>query len=208
VGEPRPVDAARLASSLARGLRDVASAVGHARSVGVPVAVPEPLYLACLEIVSLHDEPSLTTSLTGARQLPRTGDAAGLGRDGSNGGTSRQRPGQALAPVPLHDIPLRRLVWQVLDPGYEFSVADVVSRLAGLGLNHPANKVSNALGYWVSRGRLERRRKGVYACPASVEPIEDFPEEIQQESPAGNRAIARRKETSSSGVPEKKRQAM
>jgi hypothetical protein len=109
----------------------------------------------------------------------------------------------------VHDVPLRRLLWQVLDPGEEFTVNEVVERLAAIGVHSPANKVSNALGYWVSRQRLDRQRKGVYLYPIIADPVSNArKEDTSQEVPAGDRATARRRDTSSDGVHENKRQAM
>jgi hypothetical protein len=65
----------------------------------------------------------------------------------------------------LSDIPLRRLVWRVLTPGETFTVPQVVERLADLGVDVEAPKVSNVLGYWFARDELQRRRKGVYYYP-------------------------------------------
>lgn len=67
----------------------------------------------------------------------------------------------------LSDIPLRRLVWRVLTPGETFTVPQVVERLADLGVDVEAPKVSNVLGYWFAREELQRRRKGVYYYPLS-----------------------------------------
>jgi regulator of replication initiation timing len=60
--------------------------------------------------------------------------------------------------------PLRRLVWRVIPADRSFSVAEVAEGLVALGVPKPSsrNEISNALGYWVRRGRLERCSKGVY----------------------------------------------
>ncbi|ONF73968.1 hypothetical protein [Amycolatopsis keratiniphila] len=65
-------------------------------------------------------------------------------------------------------LPLRRALWHVLDPGERVTVTEVAARLADFGRADPAHKVSNALGYWVTRGRLERERKGVYLYPETT----------------------------------------
>ncbi len=61
-------------------------------------------------------------------------------------------------------LPLRRALWHVLTPGEIFKVSDVVSRLAAQGVVVSPAKASNALGYWVDRGRLTRKAKGLYRC--------------------------------------------
>jgi hypothetical protein len=69
----------------------------------------------------------------------------------------------------LREVPLRRLLWQVITPGETFfRVSTVVERLAALGLEIEPAKVSNALGYWVDHHRLVRVRKGVYTYPAET----------------------------------------
>jgi hypothetical protein len=62
-------------------------------------------------------------------------------------------------------MPLRRMLWHVLEPGEQFTVAQVVALLEQRGASWPANKVSNALGYWVDRGRMVRVTQGVYKWP-------------------------------------------
>lgn len=82
-------------------------------------------------------------------------------------------------PELLHALPLRRLVLQVVEPGSVFTVQSVVEKLAALGVSRPANQVSNALGYFVPRGLLQRVSKGVYRSvvgSGGVEPL-DFSEE-------------------------------
>ena len=79
----------------------------------------------------------------------------------------RSTPGVRSGGDDLADIPLRRLVWRVLIPGETFTVAQVVDRLADLGVEVEAPKVSNVLGYWFAREELQRRRKGLYYYPLS-----------------------------------------
>jgi hypothetical protein len=66
------------------------------------------------------------------------------------------------SPDLMNALPLRRLVLRVVEPGSVFTVQGVVEKLADLGVSRPANQVSNALGYFVPRGLLERVSKGVY----------------------------------------------
>lgn len=79
----------------------------------------------------------------------------------------RRTPGVRSGADDLADIPLRRLVWRVLIPGETVTVAQVVDRLADLGVDVEAPKVSNVLGYWFAREELQRRRKGLYYYPLS-----------------------------------------
>jgi hypothetical protein len=60
------------------------------------------------------------------------------------------------------DVPLRRLILKVVQPGEQVLVAEVVERLTGLGQCWQAPSVSNALGYLVTRGSLVRVQRGVY----------------------------------------------
>jgi hypothetical protein len=191
-------------SELTRALDELVAAIDQARSLGLAVKVPDPLYQACRQVVARHEasrhagegrEPSGPQRIQEARPAARgTGSTIDDGMVGS---------------AAVRDVPLRRLIWQVLDPGEEFTVSDVADRLAELGAPWPANKVSNALGYWVSRQRLDRQRKGVYRWPITAAPVVDRRnEDSQREIPAGNRASARRKEVASNGVQEEQRKAM
>ncbi|MFI7611408.1 hypothetical protein ACIBP6_09340 [Nonomuraea terrae] len=171
--------------ALVSSLRAVVEAFDHARTFGLPVAVPASLYQACLEVVTRHDpgpdpgqhdRPARTVNAASVSRADQP--AASVPREAGKRGGPRGRR------VPAEDVPLRRLVWQVIDPDQDFTVADVVQRLEALGASWPANRVSNALGYWVTRGRLHRERKGVYRC-RSRRPIEDLEyEEAQAEDAA------------------------
>lgn len=152
---------------------------------GLSVSVPEPLYLACLEIVDRHELP-----------------------DGKPPGARRPYPDPVSSTVPagaphtlsertadsvkMRDVPLRRLIWQVINPGEEFTVADITARLAELGAQWPTNAVSNVLGYWVSRDRLTRIRKGTYTYPppGSLSDSLTRPNDRQQEGPAASTSRA------------------
>jgi hypothetical protein len=183
---------AALAADLARSLEHMAAAIDQARSAGLSVHVPEALYLACCEIVSRYQDPA------GQREPARRPDLLASGRGG--------RMARAAS---LHDVPLRRLVWQVLDPGEEFTVADVTKRLAGLGISLPANKVSNALGYWVSRGRLARQRKGTYSYPIIPVPSHDASErDARKLEPAECGPMMRKEDWSRSHIESTQRRAM
>lgn len=161
---------------LAESLRGVAAAFDRARMSGLSVSVPESLYLACLEIVDRHDLPG--------------GKPPGAGRQAAAAGTA---PGSAAASgdqaagrVGMKDVPLRRLVWQVVNPGEQFTVADIAARLAELGASWPTTAVSNVLGYWASRDRLTRVRKGTYLYPhpGSSPGPRTSPHDRRQEGPA------------------------
>ena len=202
-----PHDAAR-ADELARALNDVVAAIDQARSVGLPVEVPEQLYRACAEVISRREgsgPPGGSGARSTSRRAPRS--AAGEAAHAAGAGPSRNLPIRDHASV--HDVPLRRLLWQVLDPGEEFTVNEVVERLATIGVQSPANAVSNALGYWVSRQRLARIRKGVYLYPIIVDPASNaYKAEADREIPTGDQAASRRRETSNGSVHEVKKKAM
>src|SRR6202161_1491554 len=138
---------------LAESLRAITVAFDQARSSGLSVAVPESLYQPCLDIVERHDAPR--GKPPGARR-----SVAEPGALAAPSGASSGRTGDR---VKVQDVPLRRLVWQVINPDEEFTVADIGARLAELGASWPATAVSNVLGYWVSRDRLTRVRKGTYS---------------------------------------------
>jgi hypothetical protein len=167
---------------LVESLRQVAEAFDQARASGLGVRVPEPLYAACLEIVNrqgLPDGPPQGTPPRRGRQ----------GRDPAPTATSASAPLDRR--VDLDDVPLRRLVWQVVNPGEEFTVADVCSRLAEIGAPRPATAVSNALGYWASRDRLVRVHKGTYSYPRPVSASATTgQDDRQQESPAARSSRA------------------
>jgi hypothetical protein len=206
------------ASDLATALMAIAAAVDQARSLGLPVNVPQLLYQACLEIIERYDPSVGPDGAEGQAQPPSTQGAGARAqltptRPNLSAGTGRQRQlalNPSVAGASYADVPLRRLIWQVLDPGEEFTVADVVDRLADLGTSWTATNVSNALGYWVSRGRLARQRKGVYTYPVTSDRITDpNAERAQQEIRTVDRATARRKEQVSTDVQnDKQRKAM
>lgn len=214
----RTSGAAAHARGLARTLGEMAAAIDQARSMGLPVNVPEPLYRACLEIIDRYDPPAgpddteAETSPSSVRDANAQGHRAVAHRGPSARATrtARQPAASRMAGgASIDDVPLRRLIWQVLDPGEEFTVTDVVERLTELGGSWPANKVSNALGYWVARRRLARQRKGVYRYPVANDPFADLrDEDSQQEIPADRRATAPGKEKSSNDVQNRQRQAM
>jgi hypothetical protein len=183
---------------LADALDELVGAIDQARSLGLAVDVPYPLYLACKAVVHRYE--------------PRHAGSEAVGRSLTDARSpARERPAvddEVSAGPSISDMPLRRLLWQVLDPGEEFTVADVVARLAKLGAPWPPNAVSNALGYWASRQRLDRRRKGVYRWPLSAESSADnLHKDLGREIPAGARALARRKESAATGVQEDQRRA-
>jgi hypothetical protein len=121
---------------LARRLTAVAEAIDRARGLGLPVSVPPDLYRACQAIVRRAD-----------------GDGTG--------------PGTPLAESTpdVQDVPLRKLLFRVIAPGDRFTVQEIAERLTALGVQAPANSISNALGSWVRADRLIRERKGQYLCP-------------------------------------------
>jgi hypothetical protein len=170
---------------LAESLHAVAAAIDQARLSGLSVTVPEPLYRACLEIVTRHDGPDGPrgrTSSSGGRRdtgpvlTSRTPEGSGGSRDRTTGG------------LEVRDVPLRRLVWQVINPGEEFTVADIAARLDEVGASWPTTAVSNALGYWASRDRLTRVRKGTYRYPRAGASISLH--DGQQEGPAATTSRA------------------
>lgn len=125
---------------LARRLNAVAEAIDRARGLGLPVSIPPDLYRACQAIVHRAD-----------------GDDTG--------------PGTPLAESTpdVQDVPLRKLLFRVIAPGDRFTVQEIAERLTALGVQAPANSISNALGSWVRADRLVRERKGQYLCPVPEE---------------------------------------
>ena len=203
------------ARDLVTTLMAIVAAIDQARSLGLPVNVPQSLYRACLEIVERYDPSAGLAGTGGLAKQPFVEDAGARTplRPNPSPGTTRRARRSALNPAAtgasVHDVPLRRLIWQVLDPGEEFTVADVVGRLADLGTSWSASNVSNALGYWVSRGRLTRQRKGVYTYPVTSDQVADLSaERTHQEIHAVDRATVRGKEQISTGVQNKQRKAM
>lgn len=156
---------------LVSALQEIVTAIDRARSVGLDLSVPPSLYLACQAIIELQgDSPS-----------PDPGDRPSKSRrKGAQSdvvpSANAHRPATSRS---LQAVPLRRLVLQVINPGEEFTIVDIAERLEELGAPWPANKISNALGYWVSQKRLTRKQRGVYNWPL----VGDSPS-IDEEAPA------------------------
>jgi len=148
---------------LAESLKKVATAIDQARALGLPVSVPEPLYLACVAIINRHEQPDGGTPTGASSSASPARPAASEHQLALREGSPLSASHSPNAGVKVDDVPLRRLIWQVINPGEEFTVADVGQRIAALGVSWPPSAVSNALGYWASRGRLTRKRKGVYS---------------------------------------------
>lgn len=166
---------------LVQRLREIVAAVDTARALGAHAEVPHALREACAAVIARDTSPggggwrAVPAALTGSgAETPRTG--RGVALDSPAGGLTDAEMAQ--------QVPLRRLIWQVISPGEEFTVAQIVDRLAELGAQWPANKVSNALGYWVNRNRLDRPRKGRYLYPVDAPPpvaeLGDGPEPARQ----------------------------
>lgn len=124
---------------LVDGIHALLEAVATLRKAGARAELPPELVAACRELVAADEDPT----------YPRQRDRA-VHED-------------------LLAIPLRRLVWKVMKPGETVTVPQVTERLSELGVPVPAPKVSNAMGYWVARDELLRRRKGVYYYPLPTE---------------------------------------
>jgi hypothetical protein len=120
---------------LVNGIHALLDAVETLRKAGARADLPPELVAACRDLVAADDDP-----------------------------TRPRRRGRA-SHEDLMAIPLRRLVWKVMTPGETVTVPQVTERLSELGVQVPAPKVSNAMGYWVARDELLRRRKGVYYYP-------------------------------------------
>jgi hypothetical protein len=205
-----PMSSGRQADDLARDLARMVVTIDQARAVGLSVAVPDALYRACLEVIARYQDPSGSRGADGRPSARSTGlnrqrrSASVEGPSALDGSSGQAAPGS-----PLDDVPLRRVIWQVIDPGAEFTVADVVQRLALLGVSVPANKVSNALGYWASRNRLYRERKGTYRYPATiVRPTELEPVDSRQVVTAEDREKCPREQEDAGHVESLQRQAM
>lgn len=156
----RPVEA------VAADVNRIAVAIEQAREAGLPLDVPEGIAQACRRIITLVDAVVDGSDSDDPASERDAGSATSRrGRDSANivAGTALATSKEAgrLA----RRVPLRQMVWMVIQPGEEVAVGTVVERLRQRGLDWPANKVSNALGYWVERGRLQRSRKGVYQAP-------------------------------------------
>jgi hypothetical protein len=204
----QPLQAAIRTDQLADALADVAAAIDQARSVGLAVDVPEQLYRACREIIYRRADPPPT-----GRSSPSSFADSALGttrvRSADAPGVATPRSSLAREHPPVLDVPLRRLLWQVLDPGERFTVNDVVKRLATMGVDAPPSAVSNALGYWVSRQRLSREKKGVYRYPTIPVPVDAALEAdtYAEPSEAGHSRV-QRKDTKNVSVHETKAKAM
>jgi hypothetical protein len=148
-------------SELVDALQELTAAFDQARTIGLPVTVPLPLYQACLAVIARHDDPDTIDGPSRSANTAADAENAGEPGTSSNRAGRKWRPSQDA----LQDVPLRKLVWRVIVPGEQFTVAEIGKRLSDLDVPAPANKISNTLGYWVSRGRLIRARKGVYLCP-------------------------------------------
>jgi hypothetical protein len=193
---PAPgLDAAQLTASLQK----VAAAFDQARALGLPVSVPAPLYRACLEVIHRHDlEGDGTASIERAATRPSSAPRPRrpiASRESGPVATSATHPAGG---VEISSVPLRRLVWQVINPGEEFTVTEVAERISALGASWTPSAVSNALGYWASRGRLTRRHKGAYSYPQplNVAAAATGERAAQQETPAASpsRAVTARGE--------------
>ncbi len=177
---PATASAESEVDELVRRLNEVHDAISHARALGVPAPVPDALYRVCKALVDAHGDPQGNPdgsypkgSMARSTRVRSVGDVDAL--------STLSGSSEDLA----HKVPLRQLLWQVITPGEEFTVADVTERLASLGVAWQANKVSNALGYWVARHRLDRCRKGVYLYPEAPIVDEDFDDDVRRESPSG-----------------------
>lgn len=136
---------------LVDGIRSLLHAVETVRRTGQRADLPPDLVTACRDVVAAEERASIAPTDLGSAKGAQTKP---LGQKWP-----------ALDDEAISSIPLRRLLWRVLVPGEQFSVSDVVERLADQGVDHDGSTVSNALGYWVNRNRLERVRKGHYFLP-------------------------------------------
>lgn len=208
--QPDVSTAAQLAQmdSLIDVLRQLVIAFDKAREVGLPVVVPPELRQVCADIVERGEQPASAGGP--GRPQRRTQDPAPAGTEG----TSRERPAASAsqqAGVSLREVPLRRLIWQVIDPGEEFTVTELTERLSQLGGDWSPTAVSNALGYWAGRKRLVRHRKGVYFRPADGGTVDEVADQDgQQDSPAGHhhRVSVTRREDDPVGTEIKEKYAM
>ncbi|MFI0354276.1 hypothetical protein [Actinomadura sp. 9N407] len=135
---------------LIRELREAVALFDALRRVQMDYEVPDELYELCRAIVDHRDQ---TGEPTPGGPTPK--------------GTRSPRGRRVVEQRALRHAPLRQMVFEVIRPGEEFTVSDVTRGLADLGIAAEANAVSNALGYWVTRERLRRVRKGVYQSLAA-----------------------------------------
>ncbi|MET8763084.1 hypothetical protein [Lentzea sp. NPDC004782] len=139
---------------LVAGIRELVDAARTLRQMNVTgvQALPPRLVQACRELLDEVDASSSSSCTTSVRGQHSRIDAAP----------------QSVVNNALREVPLRRLLLQVVLPGETFTVPEVVARLAKLGKQVDPAKVSNALGYQVDRGQLVRERKGLYTYPVEA----------------------------------------
>lgn len=135
---------------LVEGIRELLRMAQKLGQAGVPVNLPSRLVQVCREVVEEVDGPPSDT--------PR--------------GRLRQDSQRAIADKALRELPLRRLLLQVIAPGESVTVPEVVDRLAKVGVTADSTKVSNALGYQVDRGPLIREHRGLYTYPVDASSTE------------------------------------
>jgi hypothetical protein len=136
---------------LVEGIRELLRMAQKLGQAGVPVNLPPRLVQACREVVDEVDGPPSDT--------PR----------GRRPSEDSQR---SIADKALRELPLRRLLLQVIAPGESVTVPEVVDRLAKVGVTADSTKVSNALGYQVDRGPLIREHRGLYTYPVDASPAD------------------------------------
>jgi hypothetical protein len=131
---------------LVEGIRKFLGLTQTLRQAGAAVQLPPQLVQVCREVL---DEVE--------------GSPASSPRPPSDGDSQK-----SVADKALRELPLRRLLLQVITPGETFTVPEVVNRLAKLGVTADSAKVSNALGYQVDRGQLVREHRGLYTYPVET----------------------------------------
>ncbi|WP_414943791.1 hypothetical protein [Amycolatopsis sp. cmx-11-32] len=131
---------------LVEGIRKFLGLTQTLRQAGAVVQLPPQLVQVCREV--LHEVESSPAS------SPRP--------------PSSVNSQMSVADKALQELPLRRLLLQVIAPGETFTVTEVVNRLAKLGVTADSAKVSNALGYQVDRGQLVREHRGLYTYPVET----------------------------------------
>ena len=151
-------------AALVRELREAVTLFDTLRRVRMPYVVPEDVYELCRAVIAHHDHP------------------AEPGPGGGPPPTSRRRAEESA----LHHAPLRQMIFEVIPPGESFNIADVTRGLAELGIDATSSAVSNVLGYWVTRGRLQRTRKGVYQSLAGTDAQETSGPSDREEPPANH----------------------
>jgi hypothetical protein len=131
---------------LVEGIRELLHMAQKLGQAGVPVNLPPRLVQVCREVLDEVDGPPSDTHR-------------------ANPITDSQR---SVADKALRELPLRRLLLQVIAPGESVTVPEVVDRLAKVGVRADSAKVSNALGYQVDRGPLIREHRGLYTYPVDA----------------------------------------